>query len=505
VILIAGFSALDKVPGAYGENLWGQGPRSAGSIPLTVLLVGLKGSGGNAVLDTEVIDVTDSGTVETAFEQDSELGLMCLDALLVPGISIKAVAVTPAGSPTAATGTITIAGTPTATGTWEYKIAGTTLTGTITTVDTPTTIASAIRDAINGSSTPLPVSASSALGVVTLTARTPGVRGNQHIFRQSTKQLSPGITSVLAGGTALATGGVPLTGGAGVETYTNLLAAIRPSEYSRIALAANDATSLAAWETQLEAQAGALEGLQQQAITASNGTLSAATSLAQTTLNHVLFQHLHHPNSETHPSRLAAQMAAVRSQAEQSDPAAMFDGVALPNVAPTQRADWQTHSGLVSALNNGVTPLLTGPDGETRVVRSITTKSLTGSTPDYSTLDTSEVTVGHFILKDLKLFWTFEFLPGNPRTAANPAEGERERPAGVATPKAWDAEVEGKLRDYEKGKIGGGTIAPIIIDVDSNKPSSDYDETANRIMSAVPFKAAPGNHQIGISVRQRAA
>jgi hypothetical protein len=72
--------------------------------------------------------------------------------------------------------------------------------------------------------------------------------------------------------------------------------------------------------------------------------------------------------------------------------------------------------------------------------------------------------------------------------------------AGVGTPSTWNARVEGKLRRYERGE---GFPAPIIINVDNNKPASAYDAIGKRIMTAVPVVPAPNTHQVGISIRQQ--
>lgn len=502
-ISIAGFASTDKVPGAYGEIKYGQGGASAASIPLLLLLVGLSGSThtGLATLDTEVIDVYDTSIADTAFVPGSEIACMCYDALEIPGVAVKALAVSnPTGSPTAATATYTFTGTASTVGDVELYIGGKVYAVSVAVGETAAIVAAALRDAINADAH-CPLAATAASGVLTLTAKSTGARGNQHIVRQNRKKLPGGITTALAGGSAIDTDRVPLSGGAGTEAYTNALAAIRPTQFDRIAFAANDATSLAAIETQLDAQAGVLEGLLQQAVVATNGTQSAAHTLSNTTLNNPVIQQLWGLNSETHPSRLAAQFAAIRTDGEQRNPNASYDGTVLPSAAPQQRQDWPKHSNLVAALNNGVTPLSGGPDGKIRVIRSITSKCLNGSTPDYSTLDTAEVSVPQFILKDLKLFWLTVFLPGNPNVADDRSDG-KPRPAGVATPSTWNSEVEGKMRDYESGKYGGSQNAPLIIDVDSHKPVTEFDGIAERLMTAVPTKVAPANHQVGISVRQ---
>ncbi len=500
--IIAGFSSQDKVPGAYGEVKYGAGAISAASLPLFLLLVGLKATGGTATNDTEVKDIYSEDDANTYFAPGSELACMCYDALTVQGVNIKAACPAPAGGAAAATATVTFAGTPTSTGDWYIRVAGKTYTASINTTDTPTTLAAAFCAAINAD-TKCPMSAANVAGVATLTCKTPGVRGNQHVIGKDDSKLASGVTVTLAGGTALTGGTVPLTGGSGTETYTNLLSTLAPSKFDRIALAANDATSLAAWETQIDSQAGVLTGILQHVIVAGNGTLSASTSLAQTTLNNPRFQFGWHLNSETHPSRIAAALGATRVQGEQDDPAKAYDGEVLSTVAPNQRGDWPIHSTLVSALNNSVTPLATGPDGKTRIIRSITTKSLNGSNPDYRTLDTHEAYVPDFCLTAAKLLWSTEYVLGNPRVFDDLPDGKA-HPSGVGSPSTWNAYVEALARDFEKGKIGGGkTIAPIIVDVDNNKPSSSWDGVGERIMTAWPVVPAPAQHQVGISVRQK--
>ena len=304
---------------------------------------------------------------------------------------------------------------------------------------------------------------------------------------------------------AIATGGgAQLGGGSGLETYTNLLSTLSTSTYARIALAANDATSIGAWKTAVDAQAGAPTNILQQVLVAQNTTLAAATSLAQTTCNDPLFQVLWETNAESHPSRIAAAMAALRASAEQQDPNAAYNYAPLVTVAPmSQKADWPSRSTLISALNNSVTPITSTGDGYARVVRSICTKSLTGGAPDYSTLDTGQVTVPQFILNDWRLYWNSVVAPSCPRVQDDPDPNTpRLPPSGVMYPRLWASLVFAKLMQYAAGILSGtsASVAPIILA--PTAPVANFDATAKRIMVAANTVPAYNNAQVGISVRQ---
>jgi phage tail sheath gpL-like len=559
---IVGWSSNDKVPGVGGETQFGGGASSAASIPITMLVVGTKGAAGTAVPNQDIVPILGQDDIDTKLGLGFEASLMCASALRIPGVTLFCAPVAEAVSAVAATMVLTIAGTPTAAGSWIYRFNGVTYTGGISTTDTATTIATAIAAAVNADVRGA-FTATSALGVVTLTAKSKGNRGNQFLAFQDLSRLPSGVTSSLTGTTAavstayttasyvtptpangyyykattagtsgaaapiwpttigtsvtdgtvvwtcwgaVLTGGITqFGGGAGTETNTTLLNVLQPAAYDRIACAENDATNLAAWRTQLDAQAGPTSNITQHFIAAMNATLSATQAIAQTTLNHPRFQVLWQLNGESHPAILAAVFAALRLTNEQTDPAAsqVYDDMILPGIAPqSQKLDWPSHATLVAALNNSVTPVYTSPDGYARICRSIQTRSLNGSTPDYRVLDTSDAIVPDFVRKDLSLYWTTSYKPANPRVSDDPPAGQKDAASGVATPTRWNNIVEGRLRKMERGE---GFPAGIIIQVDQNKPTSGYDPAGKRIMTAAPCVPAPGNHQVGISVRGQQA
>lgn len=503
---INGFSSTDGVPGAYGIVKYGAGAQSAASIPLTLLLVHL-GAGGTATPDQDIVQVASASDADTAFGAGWPLTRMCQAALNIPGVNVFGMPVAAAGGAAAAFITVTFtASGMTASGTYYFRIAGVKLQITINPTDTATDIAVAFKNAINQYPR-LPVRVTNTAGVATVTAVGAGTWANTLIYFHDTRSIPAGSTAVVTnGGSVVTGGGIPFSGagaGTGTENVTTALAILLPQHYDRIGIGQVDATNLGRWRTQLQAQAGVLNGNIQFAVAAANGTFSAASSLGQTTLNDQLFQMVWLLNSETPACEIAATVAAMRTAAEQADPDAAYDYVQVPGIAPqSQAADRPLHATLVSAINGSVTACTTTDDGRVVIVRSVTTRSLNGATPDFATRDTGQAVVPAFCLKDILLNWTTDFQPNNPRVMDNPGPNDPVPPPGVAYPDLWNARVTSKLRDYEAGKIGGTTIPPIIINVSAHLPASSYDSIADRIMTVAPVKVAPVNHQIGTTILQ---
>lgn len=503
-IIIAGFADSAKVPGFYGETKFGQSAIKLSSISLKCLVVGLKAtSGGNIALDSEARRILSKDDADTAFGAGSEAARMCYAALDetrgMGGFELYGASPTAAGGAAAATLTITVTGTSTAAGTIKVWVGGDLVEVNIANGTAQNAIATAINTAL-GQYPRLPASSGVATNVVTLTHKSAGIRGNQLICYVDFSQ-APGVTLALGGPGSAVTSSTTLLGrtfggGTGTETLTNLLAALYPTWFDFVAIAQNDATSLAAWESQVDAKAAPTEGRTEHVVVASGGTFGAATSLAQTTLNNHRFGLLWLENSDRHPSELAASFACLRAALEGTTPNKSYDGYAL-RVAMPQRfpADWVTsYSEKQAALDVGVTPLESRSDGKVYMVRAITTRCLDGSTPDYRTLDTSESFVPDYVRKRLSVVWTSEFLPANPYVRPDPVSGEPDVPAGVATPSLWNARIAKELTEMERERILAQTT--------QNAPSSEYNYVANRIMSAVPVVPLPHQHQVGVSVRQ---
>ena len=190
-----------------------------------VLLIGQRRATGavQALVPTR-IDMADAAIA--AFGRGSMLARMAKFFKAADPISeCWAIAVDDLVGGTAATSTITVTGPATAAGTLPLMIAGQSVNVAVASADTATTIATAIVAAVTQAAD-LPVTAASAAGVVTLTARHKGTCGNDIDVRANyyTGQQTPA-------GVALAFAAV--TSGAGDPDYSTLTAILGDAEIGR--------------------------------------------------------------------------------------------------------------------------------------------------------------------------------------------------------------------------------------------------------------------------------
>lgn len=508
--IIAGWSSTAKVPGVVAEVIYGSGAISASSIPLACLLLGIQASTGTKTGNQDITQVTNSDDAAAYWGGQSELANMAYKALAVPGANLYGMGVieSSAGGVASATMTITITlstGTnPIAQGTNLYWIGGRPISVSFSTTDTATTIAVSIVNQIMQNSR-WPFTAVNSSGVVTVTIFTKGVRGNDYIvFQDTTKAVGTNVVSTLGGGGAAVTGGgIHFAAGANgstVEAIATVLNVLYPGTYDFIAAAQYDATNAALFLTHSQQKAGPLEMRPTRFLFGYIGSMSNAISLAQSTLNDQRAAVVWCLNCEAVPSEIAAIAAAWRQVKSQSDPGAMFDGDVLPGIPPQRaKADNAQRATLESALSGGVTPLST-VGNHVEIVRAVGTHSLTGSTPDYRTLDWADDYVPDFIRKDLTLYWQTEYVIANPRVADDPAPEQEDRPAGVATPTRWNQQVTARLLGLERRGPNGPL--PIVVNTQLHPPTSGYDAIARRIVTLIPVEVMPSNHQVGLSIRQ---
>lgn len=504
-LVIAGFGDNIKVPGFYGETKYGQSAIKLGAATLKCLVVGLKGTtGGDITVDTEVRRITSKEDADTAFAAGSEAARMCYAAIdEAKGLGILdlyAAAPTAAGGAAASTCIATFSGTSTANGTIYFWIGGDRVEVNVASGLTATQVGVLVETA-SDQFPRLPASVTDVTtGAVTWTVNSAGIRGNAHILYVDVTAC-PGITVVLSGtGGAAVTSSTSVLGrkfgnGSGVETMTTIHATLFPMLHEFVGIAQNDATTLALWEAQCDAKAGPLDGRMEHYQAAANLSFASTTSLAQTTLNNARFNMQWLEISELHPSELAAAFAALRCVTEGQVPNSAYDDYPL-RMAKPQRfpSDWVTSlAEKQAALDVGVTPLETRADGKVYIVRAITTRCLNGAAADYRTIDVADAYVPDYCRKRIGSVWTSEYKVANPHVRPNPVAGEADVSEGVATPDTWNNRVYQEEVAMEREKI--------LVQVALNKPSSEFNSTANRIMTAMPIIPLPAQHNIGVSVR----
>lgn len=200
-ISIAGFSDSVKVPGFFAETDYNAGAVTAGSIPLVLLVVGTKTSAGSATANQDVVDIFSTGDADIALGPGSDAALQCYGALQTPGVSIKAAPVPEAGGSAAASAVIIVTGSWSSGGTLNFRVDGIAYSANALSTDTLTTFGDTVAAAVNGNGQGS-CSATNTAGVVLLTRKSKGLRGNQGALYVDTSLLPGGMVVQIAGGTS---------------------------------------------------------------------------------------------------------------------------------------------------------------------------------------------------------------------------------------------------------------------------------------------------------------
>lgn len=464
----------------------------------------------NGTADYNVLyDVLDEAQGIALAGPGSEGDRMIAKALTVPGVSLQVMFIEPPAGAVAAHLDVRLGGSWSESGEFGVRLGGKLYRSTVLDGDSTEDAAQRLADRLNDDQR-LFCSASvvddSGTYLVRLTVKSLGVRGNFWSAFLDTRDAPPGFTATLDGGSALAGGGVQFTGGVGTDDVSDALEALLPEPaamYNFYGCAPNDAVNAAAIRDQLIAKATPLVQQYEQACFGHNGSYASVITLAQTALNHPQCQVIFDEQGESHPSEIAALEAAIRSATEGSNPKPNYSQLstrerrALAPRAAEARAIEPGHSKLKALLNSGVSPLRT-VDGVKVMVRAITSKSLTNSAPDYSTLDVGQATVPMRMARIIAALWS-NYAEENPDAGPDPdvEGGEAPAPEGVATPSGWLSQLLPALRDAESRRW--------IHKVNENPPSAEWDDESERIMSSVTVVVRPLNLQLGNEVRQQVA
>ncbi|NUP08452.1 MAG: hypothetical protein HOW73_20575 [Polyangiaceae bacterium] len=498
-IVIVGFPDGAKIPGVYGDTKFGASGIQLGAAPLRLLLVGQKTAAGSMVSDQDIKQCFSSDEADDLVGPGSPLGNMVVAALAQSngepnGFELWLCPIAdPTGTPASAAATLTVANVAGLGGSIYIFIGRYRIEVNIAANTSAADAAAAIEAAVEAEPR-VPVTVGVVGAVATFTWKVPGVVGNDGIIALDLSLAPTTQTYTLGGGTSIDATTRRFGGGTGTPATTNGLAITLPEFYHRVVWQMNDSTSLAAIEAQCDAKAAPGVEMPEHYATAGNGSLAAADSLAQTTLNAHRFQFCWQENAVDHPSETAAAMAAARAMREGSMPNQNYDGLVLKGLrGQVRKADWPTRAEQQSALDNGITPLTSNAAGEVVVIRAVTTRSQDGALPDYRTLDVSEAVVPDAVRLDAGALWLSEYREANKHNAPDPSGG-RAAPAGVATPTGWVQRYTQRLRELEE--------ALWITQVTENPMRAEWNTVGKRIMSAIPVVPLPINHQIGVQVLQ---
>ena len=282
---------------------------------------------------------------------------------------------------TAATGTVTFGGTPTANGSFFFYLGGVRYVLPVLTTSTSAQLATALAALVNADLT-CPFTAAAVAAVVTFTADNKGPLGNDFPMVVSFYGL-PGGEPLVAGLTATI---VQMNGGATPPALTNLLVNIGDKAFDFIVCPYSDTTTLDALKAFLNDSTGRWSYSQQSyghVFTTTGGSLSTCVTFGSARND----QHascLGINNSPTPLSVWAAAYAGACAASLRIDPARPLQTVTIPGVIAPPLTSRFVLSDRNTLLYNGISTFTVADDGTVAIENVITTyqKNAFGSADD---------------------------------------------------------------------------------------------------------------------------
>ncbi len=276
----------------------------------------------------------------------------------------------------AATATITVVADATAADTLRVYIANQYIEIAIATADAKADIATAIAAAITAKTT-LPVSATAAAAVVTITAKNKGLTGNNIALSYTVSNSAISLTIT------------PMASGAGDPDIDGALAVVYAENYNIIVTTFNASESIVKLNTHLTAVSGAIEQRPAIGLYGQNGALAAVTTLANASNSgRILSAYLR--SSKSLEYEIAAAFASVMALEE--DPAMPLNTLKLAGINAPAITDRLSRIEQENLLYNGVSPLEVGPGENVQIVRAISTYIKDGQgVDDVSLLDITTI------------------------------------------------------------------------------------------------------------------
>lgn len=346
-----------RYPGVYVE-IDGSQAGLGGDLP-AVLLVGQKLASGTAAAG-EVVLVSGINDAAVKAGAGSMLAQMVARYRAAdPVLDLYILPYADNGAGVAATGSISISAVPTVAGTLALYIAGRLVSVGMATGQTPTQVAAAIAAAITAAGVDIPVTATSALGVVTLTARHKGTCGNSIDLRLNLYGETPptGLALTLAA----------MSGGTGDPAPGDLESIIGQRRFWYVGLGINNGATLAAWHAESQARYAPPIQAGFRAFTAHRGDYASAVEFGAARNS----EHLSCLALELNPTPVweaAAIVCAVAGPKLYNNPVESLEGIALTGMVGVNYHNWTNANSL---LFKGMSVMQVSKDGSCSIKRLI--------------------------------------------------------------------------------------------------------------------------------------
>ncbi|KON47022.1 phage tail sheath subtilisin-like domain-containing protein [Mariprofundus ferrooxydans] len=371
-ITFDGIPSSRSTPGVYSEFNTKMAVNTLPANLYKVLVIGQRLAAGSVQANVAV-DIFSDDEAAVYFGYGSIAHLTCRAAIKANRyLSLQAITLDDAAAGVAAADTVTITGPASANGAFGLDIDDQAVDIAVASGDSADAIAAALKAQID-LQPDLPVVATAALGVLTLTAKNKGTLGNG--IKVSTRIKVAGVTAVTTA----------MSGGLNDPDISTALTAVYNAGHDILLCAFNDQTSLTALRTHIDAVSGPLEKRRCRATFGYNGTYAGATTLAATINSGRMLSCLV-PGTDSPSYGVGAAMGSVAASEE--DPARPLNDLPLTGIKPPPSASWLSGTQIEAALHNGVTPTHVGPGNKVQIVRSVTTYLLNANgVPDISMRD----------------------------------------------------------------------------------------------------------------------
>lgn len=279
-----------------------------------------------------------------------------------PYLDITAITLDDNVAGVAASATVTLTGPATSAGVVTLYVANVKVEAAIAKDDTASKIATAICNAI-AAKPELPVVASNAAGVVTLTAKNKGLCGNDI-----------GLGYRIDGALGVDVTIVAMSNGAANPDPQDALDTALPGNYHTIINPFNNETDITTVRDHVDLVSGPIEQRPARYFYADNSVLADATTLAGLdNSGRARFPYLRLTNTmrKSMPYEIAAAVAAARMT--EPDLARPLDGIEVKGISLPDLADRFSRTECETLVQNGVTPLEVGRDGRLQIVQLVST------------------------------------------------------------------------------------------------------------------------------------
>lgn len=346
-----------RKPGKYFEFNTKLAVRTLPGNPQNVLAIGQKLASGTQAALTPV-DIFSDEQAAQLFGRGSYAHLMARAAITAnPYLQLTVISVEDDTAGVAASGSITVTGPATGAGVVSTLIGRERVDVAVSSGDTATAIATALKVALDKNGD-LPVIATAATGVVTLTARHKGATGN-------------GVKlAVSSTATGLSVAASTMSGGQTDPDIAPALAAVVAAGHDIVICPFADQAALTALRTHLEFVSGPMEQRGAIGVFGWSSTLSSGITLSGN-INSGRITGAWHRDSARLACEIAAGYAAVIASEE--DPARPLNTLEIKGLDATGIDQRPSRTEQENALYNGLTPLEVGPGERAQIVRAIST------------------------------------------------------------------------------------------------------------------------------------